>query len=86
VLIEGSYVSSMLSRAPHSGQAQGAPRAHEDHAARACYAALHMQKAMRRYGAEVRRTYGVEIRIRVGLNAGDAPAHGRMVNTAELGF
>jgi class 3 adenylate cyclase len=64
----------------------GAPLAHEDHAARACYAALHMQKAMRRYGAEVRRTYGVEIRIRVGLNAGDAPAHGRMVNTAELGF
>ena len=64
----------------------GAPLANEDHAARACYAALHMQEAMRRYGAEVRRTYGVEMRIRVGVNAGDAPAHGRMVHTAEMGF
>ena len=64
----------------------GVPLAHEDHAARACYAALHRQEAMRRYGAEVRRTYGVEMQIRVGLNAGDAPAYGHMVNTAEMGF
>jgi class 3 adenylate cyclase len=27
----------------------GAPLAHEDHAVRACYAALAMQEAMRRY-------------------------------------
>ena len=32
----------------------GAPLAHEDHAARACYAALAMQAALRRYGEEVR--------------------------------
>jgi class 3 adenylate cyclase len=33
-----------------------APLAHEDHAARACYTALAMQDALRRYSAEVRRT------------------------------
>src|SRR3989475_692505 len=48
----------------------GAPLAHEDHAVRACYAALAMQEAMRRYSAEVRRTHGVEVQIRVGLNSG----------------
>src|SRR6266704_2539566 len=49
----------------------GAPVAHEDHAVRACYAALAMQEAMRRYSAEVRRTHGVEVQIRVGLNSGE---------------
>src|SRR5215831_2985616 len=48
----------------------GAPIAHEDHAVRACYAALAMQDAMRRYTEEVRRTHGVEVQIRVGLNSG----------------
>ena len=37
----------------------GAPLAHEDHAVRACYAALDMQAAIRRYAEEVRRTHGV---------------------------
>ena len=49
----------------------GAPVAHEDHAARACYAALAMQAAMQRYTEEVRRTQGLEVQIRVGLNAGE---------------
>jgi class 3 adenylate cyclase/tetratricopeptide (TPR) repeat protein len=49
----------------------GAPVAHEDHAVRACYAALAMQDAIRRYSAEVRRTHGVEVQIRVGLNSGE---------------
>jgi class 3 adenylate cyclase len=49
----------------------GAPLAHEDHAGRACYAALAMQEAIRRYSAEVRRTHGVEVQIRVGLNSGE---------------
>jgi len=49
----------------------GAPLAHEDHAVRACYAALEMQQAIRRYAAEVRRDHGVEIQIRVGLNSGE---------------
>jgi class 3 adenylate cyclase len=49
----------------------GAPVAHEDHAARACYAALAMQTAMQRYAEEVRRTQGLAVQIRVGLNAGE---------------
>src|SRR5262249_52470181 len=49
----------------------GAPLAHEDHAVRACYAALAMQAALRRYSEEVRRTQGLAVHFRVGLNAGD---------------
>jgi len=49
----------------------GAPLAHEDHAARACYAALAMQEAMQRYAAEVRRTQGLLVQMRVGLNSGE---------------
>ena len=49
----------------------GAPIAHEDHAVRACYAALAMQEAIRRYSDEVRRGHGVEVQIRVGLNSGE---------------
>jgi class 3 adenylate cyclase/tetratricopeptide (TPR) repeat protein len=49
----------------------GAPLAHEDHAMRACYAALAMQEAIGRYSAEVRRTHGVEVQIRVGLHSGE---------------
>jgi len=49
----------------------GAPLAHEDHAVRACYAALRMQEAIRRYTEEARRAHGVEVRIRVGLNSGE---------------
>ena len=49
----------------------GAPVAHEDHAVRACYAALAMQEAMRRYAEEVRRTHGLAVQIRVGLNSGE---------------
>ncbi|HET7853153.1 MAG TPA: adenylate/guanylate cyclase domain-containing protein [Candidatus Methylomirabilis sp.] len=48
----------------------GAPLAHEDHAMRACCAALAMQQAIRRYTADARRTVGVEVQIRVGLNSG----------------
>jgi class 3 adenylate cyclase len=49
----------------------GAPVAHEDHAVRACYAALAIQAALRRYGEEVRRTHGLVVQSRVGLNSGD---------------
>jgi class 3 adenylate cyclase len=49
----------------------GAPVAHEDHAVRACYAALAMQTAMRRHTEEVRRSHGLEIQMRVGLNSGE---------------
>jgi class 3 adenylate cyclase/tetratricopeptide (TPR) repeat protein len=49
----------------------GAPLAHEDHAVRACYAALAMQASVKQYAAEVQRTRGVPIHIRVGLNSGE---------------
>jgi class 3 adenylate cyclase/tetratricopeptide (TPR) repeat protein len=49
----------------------GAPLAHEDHAVRACYAALAMQAAVKHYAAEVQRTHGVPLQMRVGVNAGE---------------
>ncbi len=49
----------------------GAPLAHEDHAVRACYAALRMQEAVARYAEGVRRAEGAPIQIRVGLNSGE---------------
>jgi class 3 adenylate cyclase len=49
----------------------GAPIAHEDHAVQACYAALAMQAALRRYSDEVRRTHGLAVHFRIGLNAGE---------------
>ena len=49
----------------------GAPLAHEDHAIRACYAALAMQAALRRYADEVRRSHGLEVQMRVGVHSGE---------------
>ena len=49
----------------------GAPVAHEDHALRACYAALDMQASIRRYAEDVIRLHGVKAQIRVGLNSGE---------------
>jgi class 3 adenylate cyclase/tetratricopeptide (TPR) repeat protein len=49
----------------------GAPLAHEDHAVRACYAALRMQESVKRYAEEIHRTEGVPIQIRVGVNSGE---------------
>jgi class 3 adenylate cyclase len=49
----------------------GAPIAHEDHAVRACYAALATQASVKQYAAEVQRTKGVRIQMRVGLNSGE---------------
>ena len=49
----------------------GAPVAHEDHAIRACYAALRMQAAVSRYAEELERTEGIVVRIRVGINSGE---------------
>ena len=49
----------------------GAPIAHEDHAQRACYAALHLRDTLRALGQELRREYGLNFQTRVGLNSGD---------------
>lgn len=48
----------------------GAPVAHEDHAQRACRAALAIQSAMNAYGAKVNQDFGVDFKLRLGLNSG----------------
>lgn len=48
----------------------GAPVAHEDHAQRACHAALSIQRAILDYGDTIHREYGVEFKMRIGLNSG----------------
>ena len=48
----------------------GAPAALEDHAFRACVAALAIQEEANRLAGEVQRRDGVDLRVRVGLNSG----------------
>jgi class 3 adenylate cyclase/tetratricopeptide (TPR) repeat protein len=48
----------------------GAPVAHEDHAQRACHAALAIQDAVTAYGEKIKRDYSQEFRMRIGLNSG----------------
>jgi class 3 adenylate cyclase/tetratricopeptide (TPR) repeat protein len=49
----------------------GAPIGHEDHAVRACYAALRMQRRVNLYADEIQRAGGTPVHIRVGLNSGE---------------
>jgi class 3 adenylate cyclase/tetratricopeptide (TPR) repeat protein len=49
----------------------GAPIAHEDHARRACYAALALQRELAAYTAELRRAHGLSFAVRMGLNSGE---------------
>src|SRR5262249_21745475 len=49
----------------------GAPIAHEDHARRACYAALQLRDELRRYADELRRTAALNFFVRMGLNSGE---------------
>ncbi|MGH8441809.1 MAG: adenylate/guanylate cyclase domain-containing protein [Nevskiaceae bacterium] len=49
----------------------GAPIAHEDHAQRACYAALAMQAEVRRFADDLRLKQGLNLTLRVGLNTGE---------------
>jgi class 3 adenylate cyclase/tetratricopeptide (TPR) repeat protein len=48
----------------------GAPLAHEDHAQRACHAALSTHRALAEYGEKIEKEYGVEFKLRIGLNSG----------------
>lgn len=48
----------------------GAPIAHEDHAQRACHAALSIQSAIKEYGEKINKDTGVEFKMRIGLNSG----------------
>jgi class 3 adenylate cyclase len=49
----------------------GAPIAHEDHAQRACFAALHLRDELARYATEVKREHGVGFSTRMGINSGE---------------
>jgi class 3 adenylate cyclase len=49
----------------------GAPVAHEDHARRACYAALALQEDLRRYANALRLEKGLNFSVRMGLNSGE---------------
>jgi class 3 adenylate cyclase/tetratricopeptide (TPR) repeat protein len=49
----------------------GAPIAHEDHAQRACYAALRLTEDLRRYANELRLRQGLNFSVRMGLNSGE---------------
>lgn len=48
----------------------GAPVAHENHAQRACYTALYIQNAMIDYRVQIQKKYGIDFKIRIGLNSG----------------
>lgn len=52
----------------------GAPVAHEDHAQRACYAALQMLDHVADYAAELRRERGLNFSTRIGINSGEVVA------------
>jgi class 3 adenylate cyclase/tetratricopeptide (TPR) repeat protein len=52
----------------------GAPVAHEDHAARACFAALHMEELVSDYATELRRADGLNFSVRIGINSGEVVA------------
>jgi adenylate cyclase len=52
----------------------GAPVALEDHALRACIAALEIQEATTQLAAEVQRRDQVQLKLRVGLNSGEVIA------------
>ncbi len=49
----------------------GAPIAREDHARRACLAALKLQQELAAFGDELRRSHDLDFAIRIGLNSGE---------------
>jgi class 3 adenylate cyclase/tetratricopeptide (TPR) repeat protein len=54
----------------------GAPIAHEDHAQRACWAALQLRDALRRYADTLRVERGLSFSTRLGLNSGEVVVGG----------
>jgi class 3 adenylate cyclase/tetratricopeptide (TPR) repeat protein len=49
----------------------GAPIAHEDHAHRACYAALHLGETLKTYADALRVEHGLNFSVRMGINSGE---------------
>ncbi|MGB3475130.1 MAG: adenylate/guanylate cyclase domain-containing protein [Mycobacterium sp.] len=62
----------------------GAPVAVEDHAVRACLAALDIQEESKRLAVEVAERDGIELRLRVGLNSGEVIAGG--IGSGQFGY
>ena len=54
----------------------GAPVTHEDHAHRACYAALNIQKSLQAFAEKMRARYEIDFRMRIGLNTGQVVVGG----------
>jgi class 3 adenylate cyclase len=54
----------------------GAPLAHEDHALRACYAALRIKDSIGRHSEETMVSMGVPVQVRIGINAGEVIVRG----------
>jgi class 3 adenylate cyclase/tetratricopeptide (TPR) repeat protein len=52
----------------------GAPLAHEDDAGRAVAAALAMRSAVLQLSAELAKSHGIELALRIGINTGDVVA------------
>ncbi len=48
----------------------GAPVAHEDHAQRACHAALSIQEAISDYSEKIKKDTGIDFSMRIGINSG----------------
>ena len=63
----------------------GAPVAHEDHAQRACLAALHVRDSVRVFAESVRVRHGVEFSVRMGLNS-DEVVIGRISDDLSMDF
>jgi len=63
----------------------GAPIAHEDHASRACFAALHIEEAVAEYATELRRSRGLSFSVRIGINSGEVIA-GAIGGQGELSY
>ncbi len=49
----------------------GAPISHEDHAQRACYAALHLRDTLKTYADALRIEHGLNFSVRMGINSGE---------------
>ncbi|MGB9302831.1 MAG: AAA family ATPase, partial [Mycobacterium sp.] len=62
----------------------GAPVALEDHAVRACMAALGVQEKAKRLAADVHDCDGVDLQLRVGLNSGEVIAG--EIGTGSFGY
>ena len=62
----------------------GAPVALEDHAVRACLAALDLQQEGKRLAVDVGQRDGLDLRLRVGLNSGEVIAGG--MGSGQFGY